>query len=54
VVYAGGIDDKATFRTADVKDAKNYVAAALDQSMAGKAVSTPAAAPYGCSVKYKY
>ena len=54
VVYAGGIDDKATFRTADVKDAKNYVAAALDESMAGKAVSTPAAAPYGCSVKYKY
>jgi hypothetical protein len=54
VVYAGGIDDKATFRTADVKDAKNYVAAALDESLAGKAVSTPAAAPYGCSVKYKY
>ncbi|MCW5682341.1 MAG: thioredoxin family protein [Xanthobacteraceae bacterium] len=54
VIYAGGIDDKPTFRTADVKGAKNYVAAALDESMAGKPVTTTAAAPYGCSVKYKY
>ncbi len=54
VIYAGGIDDRATFRPADVKDARNFVAAALDESMAGKAVSVPAAAPYGCSVKYKY
>ena len=54
VIYAGGIDDKPTFRTADVKDARNFVAAALDESMAGKAVTTPAATPYGCSVKYKY
>jgi len=54
VVYAGGIDDKPTFRVADVQGARNYVAAALDESMAGKAVAVPAAAPYGCSVKYKY
>jgi peroxiredoxin len=54
VIYAGGIDDKATFRTADVQTAKNFVAAALDEAMAGKQVSVPAAAPYGCSVKYKY
>ncbi|HEU5283757.1 MAG TPA: thioredoxin family protein [Burkholderiales bacterium] len=54
VIFAGGIDDKATFRTADVKDARNFVAAALDESMAGRGVSTPAATPYGCSVKYKY
>ena len=53
VIYTGGIDDKPTFRPADVKDAKNYVATALDESMAGKAVTTPAATPYGCSVKYK-
>ena len=53
VIYTGGIDDKPTFRPADVKDAKNYVAAALDESMAGKAVTTPVATPYGCSVKYK-
>jgi len=54
VIFVGGIDDKATFRAADVKDARNFVAAALDESMAGKAVSVSAATPYGCSVKYKY
>jgi peroxiredoxin len=54
VIYTGGIDDKATFRAADLKDAKNFVAAALDESMAGKPVSVAAATPYGCSVKYKH
>jgi peroxiredoxin len=54
VIYTGGIDDKATFRAEDVKTAKNFVAVALDESMSGKAVSVPSAAPYGCSVKYKY
>jgi peroxiredoxin len=52
VIYAGGIDDKATFSASDVKSAKNFVAAALDESMTGKPVSTPSARPYGCSVKY--
>ena len=54
VIYAGGIDDKPTFSASDIQSAKNYVAAALEESMAGKPVATPAAAPYGCSVKYKY
>ena len=54
VIYSGGIDDKATYRAADVQSARNFVAAALDESMAGKPVAVPAAAPYGCSVKYKY
>jgi peroxiredoxin len=54
VIYTGGIDDKPTFRIADVKGARNFVAEALDEAMAGKPVSVPAAAPYGCSVKYKY
>lgn len=49
---AGGIDDKRSADPADVKDAKNYVRAALGESIAGKPVSTPTAAPYGCSVKY--
>jgi hypothetical protein len=52
VVYAGGIDDKATTDAADVTTAKNYVQAALDEAMAGKPVSTPTSTPYGCSVKY--
>lgn len=52
LVYAGGIDDKRTAEAADVKGAKNHVRAALDESLAGKAVSVPSAPPYGCSVKY--
>jgi peroxiredoxin len=52
VIYAGGIDDKATYSQADIKTARNYVTAALDESMSGNPVSTPSARPYGCSVKY--
>lgn len=52
VIYAGAIDDKATWRKEDVKGAKNYVAAALDEAMAGKPVATDSTAAYGCSVKY--
>lgn len=52
LVYAGGIDDKPSPDAADIPKAKNYVTAALDETMAGKPVSTPTARPYGCSVKY--
>lgn len=52
LVYAGGIDDKRSADPADVKTAKNFVRAALSESMAGKPVSTATATPYGCSVKY--
>ena len=38
---------------ADVKTAKNYVVAALDELAAGKPVSVSATRAYGCSVKYK-
>ena len=37
----------------DVKTAKNYVAAALDELAAGKPVTVAATHDYGCSVKYK-
>ena len=53
VVYNGAIDDKRSADVADVKIAKNYVAAALDELKAGKPVSTPSTTPYGCTVKYK-
>ncbi len=53
VVYAGAIDDKPSANKADVKGAKNYVASALDELKAGKAVTTASTTPYGCSVKYK-
>lgn len=52
LVYAGGIDNKPSPNAADIATAKNYVTAALDESMAGKPVSTSTARPYGCSVKY--
>ena len=52
LVYAGGIDDKRSSDPEDVKTAKNFVRVALNESLAGKPVSTPSATPYGCSVKY--
>jgi peroxiredoxin len=52
LVYAGAIDSKATARKDDVKSATNYVTAALDESLAGKAVSKASSEPYGCSIKY--
>ena len=53
LVYAGGIDDKRSANIADIKGAKNFVAAALDELKAGKNISVATSAPYGCSVKYK-
>src|SRR5881409_1415871 len=53
IAYEGAIDSKATPNPADIPNSTNYVKAALDQSLAGKSVSTPQTKPYGCSVKYK-
>ena len=53
IVYEGAIDSKATANPADIATANNYVKAALDESLAGKTVTTPSSRPYGCSVKYK-
>jgi peroxiredoxin len=52
LVYAGAIDDKRSTNPADVKTAKNYVRIALEESLAGKPVSTANTTPYGCTVKY--
>ena len=52
LVYAGGIDDKASTDIEDIKSAKNYVSSALDELLAGKSVSKQSSTPYGCSVKY--
>lgn len=53
LVYAGAIDDKRSTKLEDVKTAKNFLVAALDESKAGKPVSNATTQPYGCSVKYK-
>ncbi|HET7401026.1 MAG TPA: thioredoxin family protein [Usitatibacter sp.] len=53
VAYNGAIDDKRSTNPEDVKTARNYVAAALDEMKAGKPVTTASTAPYGCSVHYR-
>ena len=53
VAYNGAIDDRPSTQVADVKGARNFVAAALDEMKAGKPVSVASTAPYGCSVKYR-
>jgi len=50
VVYEGAIDDDATGDKG--KQARNYVAEALDDVTAGQPVKLAETKPYGCSVKY--
>lgn len=52
MIYDGAIDDKPTTDTADIATSKNYVQQALEEAMAGKAVSVASTRPYGCAVKY--
>jgi peroxiredoxin len=53
VIYHGAIDSIASADKDDIAKATNHVKAALEESVAGKPVTTPFAKPYGCSVKYK-
>lgn len=53
LIYKGAIDDKPSTNKDDIPGAKNYVLAALDESLAGKPVSAASTQSYGCSVKYK-
>jgi len=53
LIYNGAIDSISTSDPADIAGSTNYVSQALTEAMGGKAVSTPATRPYGCSVKYK-
>ena len=53
LVYAGAIDDKPSTHKGDLKTARNYLVAALDESRVGKPVTTAATSPYGCSIKYR-
>jgi len=52
LIYKGAIDDNSSPDAAAIKDAKNYVTAALAEASAGQPVSTSSTKPYGCSVKY--
>jgi peroxiredoxin len=53
LAYAGAIDDNGSPDSAEIKNAKNYVAQAVDELLAGKKVSKSESKSYGCSVKYK-
>lgn len=53
LVYAGAIDDKNGADPSEIKDAKNYVSAALDEVLNDKPVTTASTKAYGCGVKYK-
>ncbi|MHB8635496.1 MAG: redoxin domain-containing protein [Fimbriimonadaceae bacterium] len=52
LIYSGAIDNNRTPDPAAIKTSKNYVAAALDEGMAGKPVVTKASRPYGCGIHY--
>ncbi len=52
LIYQGALDDQPSPDPATVPIAKNYVSAALTESLSGKSVSTPQTRSYGCSVKY--
>jgi peroxiredoxin len=51
LVYQGAIDDNPSPK-ADPKAAKNFVRSALDEVLAGKAVTQAQTKQYGCGVKY--
>jgi peroxiredoxin len=53
VLYNGAIDDNPSDDPADIPGAKNYVAAALIEAMAGKPVTVTTTHPYGCWIRYK-
>ena len=50
--YKGGIDSIISDDAADIPKATQYVKQALAELAAGKPVSVPLSAPYGCAVKY--
>jgi peroxiredoxin len=53
IVYEGAIDDIPSARVEDLKTARNYVAAALNDVKTGRKVAVAYSQPYGCAVKYK-
>lgn len=52
IVYRGAIDSINSPNPDDIKDAEPYLANAVDEVLAGKPVTKPATAAYGCSIKF--
>ena len=52
IIFTGGIDDRPSSEVETLDGATNFVRAALTDHAADRAVATPFAQPYGCSIKY--
>ena len=52
LVYQGAIDSNSSPNPETIKEATNYVTAALDAAKAGKPIEQATTKAYGCSVKY--
>ena len=52
LVYNGAIDDNPSAKPEDARTAHNLVRAAVNEVLAGSAVTKAATQPYGCGVKY--
>lgn len=50
-LVSSAIDDQRSANPEDVKTATSHLRVALDESLAGKPVTTAGTSPYGCSVK---
>lgn len=52
VIYNGAIDSNDSSDAKDIPTSTNYVAEALNSSLAGKPVKVSTTKPYGCGVKF--
>lgn len=52
LVYRGAVDNKPSTKPSDIKTAKNYLAAAINSTLARRSVRVSQTKPYGCAVKY--
>ena len=52
LVYQGGIDNIPDAEKESIKSAKNFIAAGLDEMLAGKKITAANTKSYGCGVKY--
>lgn len=52
LIYMGGIDSIPSSDADDIAKATPYLKVAMNEAMAGKAISNASTRPYGCSVKY--
>jgi peroxiredoxin len=53
IVYAGGIDDAQSTKASEVRVARNFVRAALEDVLARRPVRKPEAEPAGCAISYE-